>query len=101
MIKYFIIIAVIFSRCAIGPVNGALFTDTNFPGQFNSENNVAPDRSSSGCQHSILGLFSWGDAGAGSTAHRNGITKIAVIDHSAFSVLFSAYRNYCTKVTGE
>lgn len=101
MSKYFIMIIILFSRCAIGPVNGALFTNTDFPGQFNTDSSVGTDRSASGCQHSVLGLISWGDAGAGSTAHRNGIRKIAAVDHSTFSVLFSAYRNYCTKVTGE
>lgn len=92
---------IFFLQCATGPVQGGLITDIKFPGNINPENNVKSVKTGKGCQHSILLLASFGDAGAGSVAQKNGITKIATIDHSAFGILGLVYRNYCTIVAGE
>ncbi|MBM9549240.1 TRL-like family protein [Leptospira sp. 201903074] len=91
----------LFANCAIGPTHGFLFTSTKFAGTFNPENNVKAAKEGTGCQFTILYLFSVGDAGAGSVANKNGITKIATIDHSSLSVLTGLFRNYCTIVSGE
>lgn len=95
------------SACAVGPVHGGLFTSIKFPGEFNPNNDVPATNSAEGCQHAILfGLAAWGDATAGRTANKNGIKRIATIDHRTFSVitpfyLQPLYSNYCTIVTGE
>lgn len=87
--------------CAVGPTNGYIITETQFPGTINPENNVKSDKEARGCQYTILYLVSFGDAGAGIIAHKNGITKIATIDHSTFSLFGVLVRSYCTFVVGE
>lgn len=94
-------IGFIFHNCAIAPTHGFLYTNTRFPGEFNPENNVIAKKFGKGCQINVLGLVSYGDAGAGSIARSNGISKIATIDHSFTAVLFPTYGQYCTIVGGE
>lgn len=90
------------TNCAIGPTNGLLFTSTNFPGEINPANDVPVTKKADGCQHQILYLFAFGEAGAGSVASNNGIKRIATIDHSTTSVFAGLlYQNYCTIVSGE
>ncbi|XDD46139.1 TRL-like family protein [Leptospira sp. WS39.C2] len=89
------------TSCAVGPTHGYIVTETQFPGTFNPENNVKADKEAKGCQYTVLYLVTYGDAGAGSVAHKNGITKIATIDHSTFSLFSGLIRNYCTFVVGE
>lgn len=102
----YILLIYVFIGCAVGPTHGIIVTHTTFPGEFNVMNNVQPEKTATGCIHTILfGIASWGDAGAGSTAYKNGIKKIAYIDHSTLSLFsysaYHLYRNYCTIVTGE
>ncbi|TGK18980.1 TRL-like family protein [Leptospira fluminis] len=92
---------VILSNCAIGPVNGYIFTYNKFPGEINSSNNVPSMKKAEGCQRNILGLVTWGSAGAGQIAMDNHISRIATIDHSTAYFLFGIYRNYCTILAGE
>lgn len=87
--------------CAIGPVNGLLFTNNKFAGEFNPANDVAASKSAKGCIHYIAGGLAFGDASAGGIAKRNGITKIATVDHSTMNVLQIVYSSYCTIVTGQ
>ncbi|TGM35787.1 TRL-like family protein [Leptospira biflexa] len=92
---------ILFTGCAVGPTHGYIVTETQFPGTFNPENNVKADKEAKGCQYTVLYLVTYGDAGAGSVANKNGITKIATIDHSTFSLFSGLIRNYCTFVVGE
>lgn len=96
-----LVLHVLFSNCAIGPVHGWFYTNTEFPGEYNPQNNVLATKISRGCATSYLGLVSLGDASAGSVAKIGGIEKIATIDHSTFSVLGPVYQSYCTIVYGE
>ncbi|TGM52243.1 TRL-like family protein [Leptospira vanthielii] len=91
----------LFANCAIGPTHGFIFNSTKFAGTFNPENNVKATKEAKGCQFTLLYIFSVGDAGAGSVANKNGISKIATIDHSSLSILTGLFRNYCTLVSGE
>ncbi|EOQ90397.1 TRL-like family protein [Leptospira yanagawae serovar Saopaulo str. Sao Paulo = ATCC 700523] len=91
----------LFANCAIGPTHGFLYNSTKFAGTINPENNVKAVKEAKGCQLTILYLVSVGDAGAGLIANKNGISKIATIDHSSFSLLTGLFRNYCTIVSGE
>ncbi|XDD54587.1 TRL-like family protein [Leptospira sp. WS4.C2] len=91
----------LFANCAIGPTHGFIFSSTKFAGTINPENNVKATKEAKGCQFTILYIFSAGDAGAGYVANKNGINKIATIDHSSLSILTGLYRNYCTIVSGE
>ncbi|MCB1192379.1 MAG: TRL-like family protein [Leptospiraceae bacterium] len=87
-------------NCAVGPVSGVLFTSNKFAGEINTTNVVPPFVTATGCQHSILGLVSFGNAGAGDIANNKGIQRIATIDYSTFSILQVVYSRYCTIVTG-
>ncbi|TGM07026.1 TRL-like family protein [Leptospira barantonii] len=89
------------TRCAAGPVGGFLFTHNKYPGEINPTNEVRSDVSAEGCIHSVLGLFSFGNAGAGSVAKKNGIQRIAIIDYSVLQILAIVYRNHCVIVSGE
>lgn len=88
-------------NCAMGPVNGILFTSTSFAGEFNPANDVPFAKEATGCQHMILGLAAFGTAGAGKIAMDAGIKRIALVDHSAMHVLTIVYGRYCTRVVGE
>lgn len=87
--------------CAVGPVHGFLFTSNKFAGVANQNTAITSAKKAEGCQHMVLGLVAFGDAGAGSIANQNGIKKIATVDHSALSVLTLVYSRYCTLVSGE
>ncbi|MCB1179500.1 MAG: TRL-like family protein [Leptospiraceae bacterium] len=103
--KYILLFLLVISmgNCAIGPVHGALYTDNKFAGEFNPNNDVKVEKTAEGCIHnSIFTLFTWGNAGSGYIAAKNGIERIATIDHSTMNVIFGlVYRNYCTIVSGE
>ncbi|MDV6236502.1 TRL-like family protein [Leptospira ellisii] len=101
--KYILILflAAAVNDCAAGPVGGLLFTYNRYPGQINTANDVKPEATAEGCIHNILGVLSFGDAGAGSVANSNGIKKIAIIDYSALHILAILYRNHCVIVVGE
>ncbi len=90
-----------FTKCAVAPTHGFFYTDTKFPGEFNPSNDVPPVRSAKGCQYSILGLFAFGNSGAGEVAKNSEIRRIATIDHSFTGVLFPVYGKFCTIVTGD
>lgn len=88
-------------RCASGPVGGLLFTHNKYPGEINPTNEVRQEITAEGCIHNVLGLFSFGNAGAGSVAKKNGIQRIAVVDYSVLQILAIVYRNHCVIVSGE
>ncbi|MCB1321887.1 MAG: TRL-like family protein [Leptospiraceae bacterium] len=87
--------------CVIGPVHGIGATYVNFPGEFNPQNDVAMEVEAMGCQHQILGLIAFGDAGAGEIALDNRIERIAIIDHQAVNLWSGIYTRYCTIIVGE
>lgn len=91
----------VFQNCAIGPVNGFIFTTNRFAGQFQSTNDVKFEKEASSCMHQFFGLVALGTAGIGKTAKDGGIKRIALVDHSTTSILFLVYGRYCTYVYGE
>lgn len=98
----FILLIFLNMNCAIGPNQGALISIVKFPGNYNLENDVKPSKTAKGCEHSILGLFGFGDSGAGSIAKTNNIQRIAIVDHSTMNIFLGLlYKNYCTIVSGE
>ncbi|TGN01852.1 TRL-like family protein [Leptospira yasudae] len=100
-ILFCLFLSSVFVQCASGPVGGLLFTHNLYPGEINPTNEVRQDATAEGCIHNILGVFSFGDAGAGSVAKKNGIQRIAIVDYSALHILAFVYRNHCVIVTGE
>ncbi|MEM7183680.1 MAG: TRL-like family protein [Spirochaetota bacterium] len=84
----------------IGPTHGLLFTTNSFPGEFNPNNDVARSIRAEGCLKQILYIVAWGDASAGSIAKKNGIKRIATIDHRTENVA-GMFATYCTVITGE
>jgi hypothetical protein len=104
MKKMFFIYSIIIlalTSCAIGPTSGILFTNNSFAGEFNPSNKVKSIKTGEGCQWSVLGLVSYGNAGAGKIAYEYKIERIATIDHSTLNILVGLFQNYCTIVTGE
>lgn len=109
--KSYKILFVILSICFLGsnctsigdsyrPIPGLLYNSMSFDGDFNPQNTVRPLRSGKGCVQHIFRIYSWGDAGAGSIAWRELITKISYVDHSVTD-FFIFYGRYCTYVYGE
>ncbi|MCE9500030.1 MAG: TRL-like family protein [Leptospira sp.] len=98
---FIVMMCLSFIACAIGPTHGMLFTNNDFPGEFNPANNVKSVKTGYGCQISILGLVSVGNAAAGQIAFDSKIERIATIDHSTINVLSVLFARYCTIVTGE
>ncbi|TGK13152.1 TRL-like family protein [Leptospira fletcheri] len=101
--KLFLCFAFLFSvpNCATGPVSGLLYSRIGFPGTINEDPNVKRELKGEGCIHNFLTLISIGNAGAGEIAFRNGITRVALVDHSSLQILTILYRNYCTIVVGD
>ncbi|TGK22030.1 TRL-like family protein [Leptospira fluminis] len=95
--------ALLFStlNCASGPVSGLLYSKTGFPGTINEDPGVKRELRAEGCIHNFLTLISIGNAGAGEIAFQNGITRVALVDHSSLQILTVLYRNYCTIVVGD
>lgn len=85
---------------SVGPTHGILFTRNHFPGEFNANNDVKPEVKAEGCVIRINYIFVLGDASAGSIAKRNGIKRIATIDHRTESALWF-FSTYCTIIRGE
>jgi hypothetical protein len=71
-----------------------------YAGETNAVSNIPATVSSMGCQHTVLKLFSVGNAGAGQIAYDKGIKRIASIDHHTISLLTFLYNRNCTIVTG-
>ena len=88
-------------RCAVGPVNGLIYSDTRFAGEFNSANDVKYEKEGKSCLHNFFGLITLGSASAGRVAQNSGIKRIALIDHSTLNVFQILYGRYCTHVYGE
>ncbi len=105
MILRLIVLSLVFfaagAGCAVGPVNGLVFSSTSFPGEINPANDVSPKKSGQGCERMFLGLIAFGNAGAGDIANENGIKRIASVDHSTTNFLQIVYSSYCTIVQGE
>ena len=88
-------------QCAVGPVNGLIYSETRFAGEFNSANDVKYVKEGKSCLHNILGMITLGSASAGRVAQNSGIKRIALIDHSTLNVFQILYGRYCTHVYGE
>jgi len=91
--------ALLFVGCAsTGPAGGALFHDIKYG--VTATPNAAALKKGQACQNSILGLFSFGDASIDTAKKASGITKVASVDASSWSLLF-LYNEYCTIIKGE
>lgn len=104
LLKHIILAMVLFfslGSCASGPVGSVFFNYTQYPGEMAPDGKIVTTKTAEGCTYSVLGLVTWGNAGAGEIALNNGITKISVIDHHSTDVLWFGYREYCTIISGE
>jgi hypothetical protein len=57
-------------------------------------------KSGEACVMSILGVVALGDGSIEAAKQDGGITQVASVDHTVFSIL-GLYANVCTKVTGQ
>ena len=77
---------------------GGIFTEVTEGVQAN--NGVAINKSGEACAQNILGIVSTGDSTIDTAKKNAGITKVATIDRSFWSIL-SVYAKACTKVAGQ
>ncbi len=82
------------------PYPGLIYSHQKYPGSFAAANDVKAEIKAKGCSRMILGLVSYGEAGAGNIAQDAGIKKIAWVDYEFFNI-FYIYTTYCTIVYGE
>jgi len=88
------------SGCAIagpGLVNGSIYSG------YSLGSGVGPGtgtKSGEACAMSILGVVALGDGSIDAAKKDGGVTQVASVDHSVFSIL-GIYANVCTKVTGQ
>lgn len=80
------------------PAMGFLYSDTA-NNEVITENTVGT-KSGEGCETSILGWVTTGDASVQTIAAKAGITKVASVDHKHTNIL-GIYAKYCGVVTGE
>ena len=76
---------------------GGVFTEAKEAVQAN--NGVAITKRGEACAQNILGIVSTGDTTVEAAKHAAGITNVATIDRSYWSIL-SAYGKACTIVAG-
>ena len=100
MSKLYLVIFLFLLNCATGPIHGLLFTNNKYAGETNAFSTIPATITSMGCQHTVLKLFSVGNAGAGQIAYDKGIKRISSIDHHTLSILTVIYNRNCTIVTG-
>jgi hypothetical protein len=93
--------AAILNGCALGGTrNGAgmLFTDTK--DSITVTANTGTSKMGSTCAFNILGLVSTGDMSVETAKKISGISKVATVDYSQFSIL-TFFAKTCVIVKGE
>ena len=88
------------TNCASGPVGGLLFSNIKYPGATNGAD-IKSNAQAEDCIYNVLGLFGFGNSGAGQIAKDNKISRIATIDYRSLNVLVGVFRMQCTVLTGE
>jgi len=93
------IIATSVAGCAgaASPLVGGIFTNVNYGDTATPA--ASANKEGKACASSILGFVATGDASVAAAKVSGGITTVASVDHSAFSVL-SIYAEWCTIVKG-
>lgn len=85
------------SCASTGPTGGLLYHDIKYG--LHANPNELVTKKGEACQTSALGLVASGDASIEAAKKEGGISKVAVIDASSFSLLWF-YNRYCTIVQG-
>ncbi len=93
------VVAVALSGCAIvaSPALGTIFTDVQYGDTATTA--TAANRTGKACATSILGWVATGDASVTAAKANGGITTVAVVDHTAKSIL-GIFGEWCTVVKG-
>jgi hypothetical protein len=104
MIKQLSVIALLFAvvilnGCIIvaAPAAGMFYTDVKYGDSATTA--TASTKTGKACATSILGWVAWGDASVTAAKANGGITAVAVVDHSAQSIL-GVWGEWCTVVSG-
>lgn len=100
--------ALLMSGCAMsnsnlgygGQPTGVVVASYRTPGSI-ANPTVKPAKSGEACTHGIFWLAAWGAAGTDDAMKAGGITKVANVQYSTYSVLSGFYSEYCTIVAGE
>ncbi|MBH0204198.1 MAG: hypothetical protein HP496_18345 [Nitrospira sp.] len=82
---------------AASPLAGGILTNVNYGGMATPA--ASANKEGKACASSILGIVATGDASVAAAKTAAGITTVASVDHSAFSVL-TIYAEWCTIVKG-
>ena len=83
-----------------GQPTGIVVSSYNTPGSI-SNPTVKPQKQGVACTSGILWVAAWGDAGTKTAMSNGGITKIATVEYSNYSILSGLYSKYCTITYGE
>jgi TRL-like protein family len=60
----------------------------------------AMDAKGESCAHSVLGLFSWGDASIQAARVNGNVGRVSILDGKSMSIL-GLYARYCLSIRGE
>ncbi len=101
MLKQFALLAVVavaLSGCAIvqSPAVGLIYTEVQYG---DTATTATGTRTGKACATSILGWVATGDASVTAAKANGGVTTVAVVDHTARSIL-GIFGEWCTVVKG-
>lgn len=83
-----------------GQPTGIVYSSYNTPGSI-ADATVKPLKTGKACTDGVLWLAAWGNAGTNDAMQNGGITKLANVQYSNYSILSGLYSEYCTIATGE
>ncbi len=91
-------IALIGCQPVVSPLSGVIFNDTKFG--WETTRNTDVSKEGKACANTIMGLVATGDASISAAKTIGGITEVAHVDHSAWSIV-GIFAEYCTIVKGK
>lgn len=83
-----------------GQPTGVVYSNYNTPGSI-ADATVKPLKTGKACTEGVLWVSAWGNAGTNDAMQNGGITKLANVQYSNYSILSGIYSEYCTIATGE
>lgn len=82
-------------------LSGCIYSHVTVPYGTDLNKTVLGDKTGKASTHSVLWLFSWGDAGVAAASRNAGIKTLDHMDHEVLNVLFGLYTRSSTIVYGD
>ena len=83
-----------------GQPTGVVVSSYTTPGSI-ANATVTPQKAGKSCTKGVLWIAAWGDAGTDTSMRNGGISKIATVEYTNYSILSGLYSEYCTLTYGE